>query len=256
MKREKVLPAVLCGCVLALCVSAGVAVYFWQESREAEAQLAEAREQNEQLETELDKLSTQLVKLEEEKTKIESDRDMFQLQYEYVTQKDNPIDHYILSPNRPTGFSTYEMNMEAWFEYAAWKEEFECALTWVEKDSGTVYEEDRQLLRDYRVAVEAQVDTMGGLTHLHAAELFSPEERWGRIGSWGGCAISYAEAEIYRRGTINLLDTYAYAMKSNYPYSFNEERRKEIIDEITTGNESVRETLEQLFPPLSQVLPD
>ena len=129
-------------------------------------------------------------------------------------------------------------------------------MTWVEKDSGTVYEEDRQLLRDYRVAVEAQVDTMSSLTHLHAAELFSPEERWGRIGSWGGCAISYAEAEIYRRGTINLLDTYAYAMKSNYPYSFNEERRKEIIEEITTGNESVRETLEQLFPPISQVLPN
>lgn len=37
MKREKVLLAALCGCVLALCVFTGVAVHFWQESMKRRA---------------------------------------------------------------------------------------------------------------------------------------------------------------------------------------------------------------------------
>ena len=105
MKREKVLSA-------ALCVSAGMAVHFWQKDREAETQLAETLARVEKMETRLSQTQEQLAQAEEEKERAESDRDMFQLQYEYVTKKNNPIDHYILSPNRPVAFSTYGLSMK------------------------------------------------------------------------------------------------------------------------------------------------
>ena len=250
MKGQKALTAALCCCVLALCVAIGIATHFRQESREAAAQLTAAQAQITALEVQLSQTQAQL-------TQAEEARDYAQRRYESASHRDNPIDRYLLSPNRIAAFSTYEINMEAWFEYEAWKREFECALAWVEKDCETVYEADRQLLKDYQAAIVAQAETMDELTHLHVAGLFPPEELRGRVGSWGGCAISYAEAEVYRQGIIHLLDTYAYAMeKSSYPYSFDEDVRKEIVEEIATNNESVRETLEQLFPPLSEVLPD
>lgn len=198
-----------------------------------------------------------MAQAQEDKEIAEKERDYAQLRYEWATQRDNPIDRYMDSENRPDDYSTFIMNMETWFALEAWKLEFESALAWVEADCGTIYEEDRQLLKDYRVAIEAWADTVYDLTYLYIANHYPPEERWGNIGTLGSSAISRAEMEVYRKGTLFLLDTYAYAVKSKYPYFFCEETRKTVIEDILSGgNESLREAVEYLFPPLSQVLPD
>lgn len=251
MKREKVLLAALCGCVLALCVFTGVAVHFWQESRETEAQLAAVREQNEQLETELDKLSTQLVQAEEEREAAEKERDYAQSRYEGISRRDNPIDQYFFSDKRSVGSSTIEMRIDAAFYCEAWKQELAHAVTWVK--SVSEYEEDHQLLEDYQDLIEAQAEMAYDIALLRGAKDHAPgdeRERNGQfiLGTFGLTGSALSAAEAYRQGTLWLLDTYCYILDyhvSGYSFGFNEDF---IVERYGTEDKA--------FPPLSQVLPD
>ena len=101
MKGQKALIAALCCCVLALCGALGLAVHFRQESREAEAQLTLLQERNDLLESELLKLGAQLAQVEEE---AEREREEARSRLESASRRDNPIDHYLLSPNRTAAF--------------------------------------------------------------------------------------------------------------------------------------------------------
>lgn len=249
MKREKVLPMALCGCVLALCVSAGVAVYFWQESREAEAQLAAAREQIETLETTLSQNQEQLARMEEELKYA-------QLKYEWATETDNPIDRYRYASGRDSGSTTYEMSANAAFFREAWKQEFEHLVNKVKEDRQSNPRMEEQWVAEYcqeldryRSAVEAQVDSMVNLILL--------EWDVGYKGTSASIAIPGYASSIYRNGTLELLDNFSepFEWQKVYSYAFDE-------DTVTQIREKVGDPLaermpgEQLFPPLSQVLPD
>ena len=264
MGKEKRLTIALAFCGLALFIAVGALAHVYQESREQGECLTAAQRQIEVLETQLSQVTKETAQMEEqmtlieaEKAEAEKERDNAQRQYEWATKRDNPIDRYLCAEKRPMAITTFAMDMETWFKYEAWSREFECALAWVEEDCGTVYEEDKQLLKEYRAAIEAQADPVYDLTYLHVARFYPPEDRWGNIGTLASSAVSGAQAEVYRKGTLFLLDTYAYAMDSEYPYFFQDETRNEIIEDILSGgNESIRESIEYLFPPISQVLPD
>ena len=114
MKRQKMLIGVLCCCVLVLCVAAGIAVHFWRENVKHQEQATIGQERIEELENQLmsaykslSELEMQLTQEEkqtetEERIKELEDKLYYvQLQYEVATRRDNPIDRYISSPNRP-----------------------------------------------------------------------------------------------------------------------------------------------------------
>ena len=77
------------------------------------------------------------------------------------------------------------------------------------------------------------------------------------MGTNGPVSVAAAEATVYRQGTIWLLERYYYMLdwSEKYSFAFNE-------DTVTRLREKIGDPLaervpgEQLFPPLSEVLPD
>lgn len=248
--------AALCCCGLALCVAVGIAFHFRQESRERQELLTVAQEQIELMEVELARAGEQLVLAEEAKAEAEKERDYARRQYEWATERDNPIDRYYDSDKRPRAMATYEVSVEASFYLAAWHRELEKALEWVKNDCGTTYEEDNKLLDDYSVAVETLATSVGDLQHLHLAEYYTPEERWGHGGSFESISYGFARAHIYRQATFDLLKAYLDDGVCNYTYSFDDVAVEEILENFYGGGEEGEMLLKQLFPPISQVLPD
>lgn len=245
MKREKVLPAALCGCLLALCVSVGLAVHFWQESREAEAQLAAALVQVERMETQLFQTRVQLDRAEEEKAVAEKERDHAQLQYEQTAERNNPIDWYRYG-NRGIAITTAEMSINNAFFGEAWKRELDHVLAVIIEEM-ELSEEESQCLDRYRQSAEVAGESLVGLIGLMYSN--------GHIGSIAVPNAEQAIASTYKQYTMELLNTYyfAFGYERYYHFAFDDAFVTEWREKSGGG---ITASGEQLFPPLSQVLPD
>lgn len=247
MKGQKALTAALCCCVLALCVAIGIATHFRQESREAQAKLTMLQERNDLLESELLKLGAQMEQMEED---AERERENAQSRLESAARRDNPIDQYYFSNKRTTGTTTLQMCVDTAFYREAWKQEFNHVVNFVTEQIDSDYDEDYQLLEEYRSLVERQVEITYDLAILRPYGM-SREERYENrqyiLGTYGPISISFSEAMIYRNGAIWLLDRYYYVMdwSGKYPFAFD----GSFIEENYGGDDS-------MFPPLSEVLPD
>lgn len=263
MGKEKRLTIALAFCGLSLCIAVGALAHVYQESREQGECLTAAQRQIEVLETQLSQVTKETAQMEErlalaeaEKAEAEEERDYAQRQYEVATGRDNPIDKYYDSDKRPRAMVTYEVSVEASFYLAAWHRELEKALEWVEKDCGTTYEADYKLLSDYRSTVETVAELMSDLQHLHFAQYYAPEERWGHGGTFEPIADKIVRARIYRQATFDLLKAYLDDGVCNYTYSFDDIAVEEILGNFYGGGEEGEMLLKWLFPSISQVLPD
>lgn len=240
MKNQRILTAVLCCCMLVLCVAAGWLFHGWRETQE---QLAQLREEKEHLEL-------QLAQAEREKAEAEQERDNALLQNERTSRRDNPIDQYYFSDKRMVGSSTVEMGVNAAFYREAWKQELDHAVAWVK--SVSEYKEDHQLLENYRALIERQAHMAYDIMLFRGAGDYPPGDerevnRLFILGTNGSVGSTRAEAEVYRQGTLWLLDTYCYALDYNisgYSFGFDDDF---IIERY--GMDDL------MFPPLSQVLP-
>ena len=254
MKGQKALTAALCCCVLALCVAIGIATHFRQESREAQAKLTMLQERNDLLESELLKLGAQLTQAEEEKAAAEKERASAQLQYEWATERNNPVDRYYYAEGRPFGMTTNEMHADTVFYREAWKEEFDYAVKKISEYCSISQEyldrpieEDLQHLIEYKELIEKVVGMTWDLSMLHKSGM----------GTNGPVTVAAAEATVYRQGTIWLLERYYYVLdwSEKYSFAFNEDTVTRLWEKI---GDPLAERVqgEQLFPPLSEVLLD
>lgn len=262
MGKEKRLTIALVLCGLALFITAGALAYFYQESREQGKCLTATQRQIEALETQLSQATKEMTQMEErlalaeaEQAEAEKERDYAQESIS-ISHRDNPIDRYFDSDKRPRAMVTYERSVEESFYLAAWHRELEKALEWVEKDCGTTYEADYKLLSDYRGTVETVAELMSDLQHLHLAQYYAPEERWGHGGTFEPIADEIVRARIYRQATFDLLKAYLDDGACNYTYSFDDIAVEEILGNFYGGGEEGEMLLKWLFPPISQVFPD
>ncbi len=250
MRQQKFLRLALCICLLILCGALGLTAHFWKESQETQAQLAAARERNQVLEEELHQRSVQFAQAQADRMEAEQKRDDAVLRNERASRRDNPIDQYYFSDKRMVGSSTVEMGVNAAFYREAWKQELDHAVAWVK--SVSEYKEDHQLLENYRALIERQANKAYDIMLFRGAGDYPPRDerevnRLFILGTNGSVGSTRAEAEVYRQGTLWLLDTYCYALDyhiSGYSFGFDDDF---IIERY--GMDDL------MFPPLSQVLP-
>ncbi len=235
-------------------VAQGVAAQ--RERAELEAALREQEAAVERLEAALQELEADLQEretaAEEARTEEETLRSALS-RAEGLGDLDNPIDRYWYSENRGHPFDTIGIVLEGSFYRTVWQEELDHAIAWIRETSGTACQEDIQLLEDFRERVGKTAEASEALVWLHLAGL-PLEERRESMGTFRPVAIVTAEANAYRKATLWLLDTYAYAVDKNaiYPYAFGEDTvnrvREELGDRIVDGK--------SVFPPVSEALGD
>ncbi len=207
-------------------------------------------------ETALQELETALQKqkavTEEARTEAETLRYALS-RTESLGDLDNPIDRYWYSEKRGHPSATIGIAAEESFYRTAWQEELDHAIAWIRENSGTTYQEDIQLLEDFRERIGKIAEASEDLAGLHVAE-FPPEQRSMHMGTIRPVAVVEAEASVYRAATLWLLDTYAYAIDKDaiYSYAFGEDtvdRAREELGDLIVDGKSV-------FPPFSETLGD
>lgn len=240
MKKGTILAAalaVLCG---------GIAVFL-------ALQLQTAHQTIETTQAALTQAQRETAALEAELAEARQDYEDLEAQLPWLQQRDNPIDQYYFSlPEH--GRSTYEMSTDGAFYEEAWKRELDHAIAWTLEDcreygDAEAAEALEPLLEQYRAAVEQQAS-------LSSEVIWVQYER-GMTGSIRAVVTPDIASDVYRQGTFVLLDSYwcsALDWRDYYPFGFTEETVREICQYLDSGD-PVDEWLTELFPPIAEVIP-
>lgn len=240
MKKEDIkfyLAVVCCGVLAAGLLFQGVTV-----RREKEGMALALREKGNAVE-----------ELKEQVEGLEKRLQYEERNLEQVAGWDNPISAYCSGIDAR---STYGMSTAAAFSREAWKRELDHLIDTIkekwESDAATGADQEwltsyESKLDRYRQAVEEEVNSITGI--------ISDEWNIGQRGSMASVSIPSSAAEIYRRATLRLLDTFAgpHEWEKVYTYHFDETVVSELRDFFLDPDNSAGI---QMFPPISEMMGD